>query len=159
MICATARVGTRAFYEEFDSREALLLEVATQIVESAGQAARAALADAPLTLQGTIAAGLSTFLGFMTSDPRRAKVIYGAVPCAEPLTPDRHRAARGFVEMLAAQAAALDIAPRALGNNILALALTGAIGELLGFWVVAPSPPPIDDIVEELTHLFHGALS
>ena len=44
LLCATARVGTRAFYEEFDSREQLLLEVATTIVLDGVEAMQTALA-------------------------------------------------------------------------------------------------------------------
>jgi AcrR family transcriptional regulator len=159
LLCATARVGTRAFYEEFDSREALLLEVATGIVmEGAGQM-QAALAAAPATLEAKVRAGLSTYLRFMTEDPRRARVAYGAVPAAGDLLGDRHRASAAFAELIAAEAAELGVAPRAVGNPLLALALTGAAGELLGYWAATTPAPDVEAILEELVALFLAALS
>ena len=158
LICATARVGTRAFYEEFDNREALLLEVATGIVERGSAILRLALDGAPATLEGVIGTGLTSFLGFVTNDPRRARVIYGAVPCAESLISDRHRAAHGLAVLLTGLQPSLGIADRARDNPTLALALVGAAGELLGAWVSTPTPTPIDDLINELTLLFVAAL-
>ena len=51
LICATASVATRSFYEEFDTREALLLEVATTIVLEGADRLQTALAEAPATLE------------------------------------------------------------------------------------------------------------
>ncbi len=159
LLCATARVATRSFYEEFDSREALLLEVATAIVLEGADRLQAALAAAPATLEDKVRAGLTAYLMFLTEDPRRAHVAYGAVPAAGGLLSDRHRASTGFAELIAAQAAELGVAPRAVGNPLLALALTGAAGELLGYWAATTPPPDIEPILEELVALFLAALS
>ena len=158
LICATARVGTRAFYEEFDSREALLLEVAAGIVEHGVQILRSALNPEPDTLAEAITLGLTSFLGFVTSDPRRARVLYGAVPCAEPLAPHRHLAARGLTGLLRERTVTLGIAARALNNDLLALALSGAISELMGFWVAQTPAPPLDPTIDELAALLLAAL-
>jgi hypothetical protein len=72
---------------------------------------------------------------------------------------DRHRASAGFADLIAAQAASLGVAPRAVGNPLLALALTGAAGELLGYWAATTPPPDIEPILEELVALFLAALS
>ena len=157
LICATARVGTRAFYEEFDSRESLLLEVASGIVENGVQVLRLALHAEPQTLAEAIAVGLNGFLGYVTSDPRRARVLYGAVPCAELLAGHRHDAARGLTGLFREQAPMLGISARALDNHLLALALTGAMSELMGFWVSQDPTPPLEATIEELaTLLLHS---
>jgi AcrR family transcriptional regulator len=158
LLCATARVGTRAFYEEFDSREALLLDVATEIVLEGVAQMQAALDGAPQDVEGKVRAALSTYLHFLTEDPRRARVTYSAVPTAGLLA-DRHRASAGFAELIAAEAGALGVASRAAGNPLLALALTGAVGELLGYWANTTPPPPVDAMVDELVHLFVATLS
>ncbi len=158
LLCATAKVGTRAFYEEFDSREELLLEVASGIVLEGVAILQHAVAAAPPTLEGKVRAGLSSYLRFLTDDPRRVRVTYGAVPRAGSLTGERHRASQGFAELIAAEAGGLAVAPRALGNPLLALALTGAVGELLGYWAATTPPPAVDALVEELVQLFLAAL-
>ena len=158
LLCATARVGTRAFYEEFATREDLLLEVATGIVLEGVDRMQTALAQARPTLEAKVRAGLATYVGFLTEDPRRARVAYGAVPAAGALLGERHRASAGFADLIAAEADALGITTRAAGNPLLALALTGAVGELLGYWVAADPAPEVDAIVDELVALFVVAL-
>ena len=158
LICATARVGTRAFYEEFDSREALLLEVAAKIVEDGVAILRLALSPEPETLAEAIGTGLASFLGFVTGDARRARVLYGALPCAEPLVSHRHDAARGLTGLFREQSPTLGICARALDNHLLALALTGAMSELMGFWVTQTPAPALDPTIEELSALLFAAL-
>ena len=158
LICATARVGTRAFYEEFDSREALLLEVASGIVEQGVQLLRTALLPPPQTLAEAIAAGFTGFLGFVGSDPRRARVLYGAVPCAEQLAHHRHLAAQGLTGLFREQALVLGISVPALDSQLLALAITGAVNELMGFWISQSPLPPLDPTIEELSGLLLAAL-
>lgn len=159
LLCTTAKVGTRAFYEDFDSREALLLEVATGIVLEGVDLIGKAVIAAPPELEAKVRAGLSTYLGFLTVDPRRVRIVYGVVPRAGALTADRHRAAAGFAELIAAGADGLDITPRAQGNRLLPLALTGAAGELLGYWAATTPPPAVEELEEELVALFLAALA
>lgn len=158
LLCATARTGTRGFYEEFDSREALLREVATDIVLTGVDRLQTALAAAPATLEGRVRAGITSYLRYLTEDPRRARVAYRAVPSAGALLADRHRASAGFADLIAAEAAELVVATRAVGNPLLALALTGAVGELVGYWAATVPAPPIEPIIDELVALFLAAL-
>lgn len=157
LLCATARVGTRAFYEEFDAREELLREVATTVVLAAVEDMRTALDAAPPTLEGKVRAGLGAYIGNLTDDPRRVRVAYRAVPAAGRLLADRHRASLAFADVIADEAGALGLpAPR--HGDLLALALTGAVAELLGWWASSSPAAPIEPIVEELTRLFVAAL-
>ena len=158
LLCATAKVGTRAFYEEFDTREDLLREVATTVVLDAVEELRSGLATAPATLEGKVRAGLAAYVGHLTADPRRVRVAYRAVPSAGRLLPDRHRASLAFAEVITEEADALGL-PRPEHSDLLALALTGAVAELLGWWASTTPPPPVEPIVDELTRLFVSALA
>lgn len=159
LLCATARVGTRAFYEEFDGREQLLREVATGVVLEGVDRLRAALEQAPSTLEGRVEAGLRAYVEHLTSDPRRARVAYRAVPAAGQLLSDRHRASLGFAEVIAEEAAATGLAmPEGSDPALLSLALTGAVAELLGWWASTTPAPPVEGIVSELVRLFVAAL-
>jgi AcrR family transcriptional regulator len=159
LLCATARVGTRAFYEEFDGREQLLREVATQVVLDGVTALRAALEAAPPTLEAKVEAGLSAYVGHLTDDPRRARVAYRAVPAAGQLLPDRHRASLAFAEVITAEAAGAGLAsPVGSDPALLSLALTGAVAELLGWWSSTTPAPPVEPLVGELVRLFVAAL-
>ena len=159
LLCATARVGTRAFYEEFDGREQLLREVATQVVLDGVEALRAALAAAPATLEAKVEAGLTAYVGHLTHDPRRARVAYRAVPAAGQLLPDRHRASLAFADVITAEAAAAGLStPAGSDPALLSLALTGAVAELLGWWAATTPSPPVEPVVAELARLFVAAL-
>lgn len=159
LLCATARVGTRAFYEAFDSREQLLREVATAVVFDGVDAMQAALAAAPATLEGRIQAGLAAYVGHLTVDPRRVRVAYRAVPGAGALLPDRHRASLAFAGLIAEQVATTRLEPPPGSDPaLLALALTGAVAELLGWWAATTPAPPVEPVVAELSRLFVAAL-
>jgi AcrR family transcriptional regulator len=158
LLCATARVGTRAFYEEFEAREDLLREVATTVVLDAVDALSEALATSPPDVGARVRAGLAAYVGHLTADPRRARIAYRAVPAAGRLLGDRHRASLAFAEVIAEQARGLGLTPPAHGD-LLALALTGAVAELLGWWAAQSPPPPVEPIVDELTRLFVAALA
>ena len=157
LLCATARVGTRAFYEEFDAREDLLREVATTVVLDAVERMRTALAEAAPTVEDRVRAGIAAYVGHLAEDPRRARVAYAAVPAAGRLLADRHRASLAFAEVIAEEAEALGL-PRPEHHDLLALALTGAVAELLGWWAAQSPPRPVEPIVDELSRLFVAAL-
>ena len=155
LLCATAKVGTRAFYEHVDSREALLLEVATGVVLEGVARLQAAVSAAPATLEDRVRAGLTAYVGYLVADPRRVRVTYAAVPRAGALTADRHRASQGFAELISGGTEGLPV--RAV-TPALALALTGAVGELLGWWAAQDEPPPVEELLDELVALFVRAL-
>jgi AcrR family transcriptional regulator len=157
LLCATARVGTKAFYEEFPSREALLLAVATDVVAAAAQHLEAALADAPKDLELRVRAGLTAYIGYLTEDPRRARIAYHEVRVA-PLEAERQFASVAFASLVTEQVAQLGVGGHARDNLLLALAITGGVGELLNYWTSAAEKPTTERLVDELTRLFVAAL-
>jgi AcrR family transcriptional regulator len=157
LLCGTARVGTKAFYEEFPSREALLLAVATDVVATAAVRLEAALATAPLDLEQRVRAGLTAYLGHLIEDPRRVRIAYREIRVA-PLEAERQFASVAFASLVTAQVAQLGIGGHARDNLLLALALTGGVGELLNHWTSAAEKPATDRLVDELTRIFVAAL-
>jgi len=157
LLCGTARVGTKAFYEEFPSREALLLAVATDVVAAAATRLEEALAGAPLDLEQRVRAGLSAYIGYLTEDPRRVRVAYREIRVA-PLEAERQFGSVAFASLVTAQVAELGLGGHARDNLLLALALTGGVGELLNHWTSAEVKPPTERLVDELTRLFVAAL-
>lgn len=157
LLCATARVGTKAFYEEFPTREALLLAVATDVVAAAAERLEAALVAAPNDLEQRVRAGLSGYIGYLTEDPRRVRIAYHEVRVA-PLEAERQFASVAFASLVTEQVAQLGISGHARDNLLLGLALTGGVGELLNHWTSAVEKPPTERLVDELTRLFVAAL-
>ena len=157
LLCGTARVGTKAFYDEFPSREALLLAVATDIVAAAAVHLEQALVAAPRDLEQRVRAGLTAYIGFLTEDERRVRIAYREIRVA-PLEAERQFASAAFAALVNEQVAELGISGHARDNLLLALALTGGVGELLNHWTAAVDKPPIERLVTELTRLFVAAL-
>ena len=157
LLCSTAKVGTKAFYEEFPSREALLLEVATGIVTGAALCLEAALAAAPRDLEQRVRAGLTAYVANLTEDPRRVRIAYREVRVAA-LEAERQFGSVAFAALVSAQVAELGISGHARDNLLLALALTGGVGELLNHWTTASPQPSTERLVDELTRLFVAAL-
>lgn len=157
LLCASAKVGTKAFYEEFPSLDAVLLAVATDVVAAAAERLEAALAAAPRDLEQRVRAGLSAYIGYLTDDPRRVRIAYREVRIAG-LEAERQFGSVAFASLVAEQVAELGVGRQAQDNLLLALALTGGVGELLNHWTSAEDKPPIERLVDELTRLFVAAL-
>lgn len=152
-LCAAAGVATRAFYEEFDRREDLLLAVAESVLSEAVDTLQASLAAAPADPAARIRAGIGGYVAFLTDDPRRVRILYREVRAAGGLEPERHRAAMAFAAIVADESARLPTS-RLVDQPLLGLALVGAVTELLADWAAAAPAPPTAPLVEALVTLF-----
>lgn len=160
-LCSAAGVATRSFYEEFPSREALLLAVYAEVVDGATAAVRAAVAAAPLELAARVRVGLGAYVAYLSEDPRRARVAHVEVRAAgSGLEPQRRGAVVGFARLIEQEGRLLAAAGqrRADVTPLTALALAGAVNELLVEWTTTAPPPPTGPIVAELSRLFEAAL-
>lgn len=129
------RAGQRGhpIYEEFSGRDALLLAVYERITAGAASAVSAALTAAPGELAARVEAGLSAYVGYLTQDPRRARVAHREVRAAGVLEGDRHGVVVAFADIIERQVRALPGDP-GVDRRLLALALAGAVNELLVDW-------------------------
>jgi AcrR family transcriptional regulator len=156
-LCSDAGVTPRHFYEEFPGREALLLAVYDDAVRLTHEAARAAVAAAPLDIKARTRAGIEAFVHAMCDDARRARVL-----CVEAvgISPDfeRHRreVIHAFADLTEAEARRL----AALRNHppsefhIRSMALVGAVHELVIEWALSTEPPPLERLIDELTEIW-----
>lgn len=157
LLCGTAKVGTKAFYEEFPSPKALLLAVATDIVADAARVLENALVDAPRELEARVRVGLTAYIEYLTEDPRRVRIAYHEIRVA-PLEKERQFASLAFASLVSAQVEEfLDRPPR--DSLLTALALTGGAGELLNYWTNATEKPSTERLVDELTRIFVATLA
>lgn len=160
-ICASAGVATRSFYEEFDSREDLLLTIYAEILDGARSAVGAAVAAAPLRLDERVRAGLTAYVGHLTRDPRRARVAHLELRAAgRNLEAQRRAAVTGFAALIEREGLLLagsgERRPEA--GALTALALAGAVNELLVDWATSDPHPPVEPMVDELVRVFVAAL-
>lgn len=161
-LCTAAGVATRSFYEEYASREQLLLAVYDEVLAGA---ARAVLQDVEQVQdpRARVAAGVQAYVRHLTEDPRRAQVVNREARAAagHPEVAERRRATVvRFAELVALEVRDRRPQEAESGQRTLALALTGAVNEVLADWVSLPPPrPDTGPLVRELVHLCVSALA
>ena len=161
-LCARANVSTRNFYEEFASREALLIALHEQIVQQAFDAVLAAVGeveDQPTSVR--LDRVIAAYVGTTSSDPRWTRVAYVEVVGVSPAV-ERHRLAwrtrlAQLIETEAAHAVQRgEAVPR--DYSLTAMAFIGAVNELVNHWSLNGRQVPLETIQRELTRLALAAL-
>ncbi len=74
LICSTAKVTTRHFYEQFKGREALLQALFLQILQEAGDRILSTLGDEKQNLQDRMTNAVRAGSEYLLEDPRRARI-------------------------------------------------------------------------------------
>jgi AcrR family transcriptional regulator len=153
-LCTSAGVATRSFYEEFSSREALLLAVFEDVLAGvvAEVTPRVIVETEP---EQQVRAALSGYIAYLTEDPRRARVVHHEIRVAGTLERQRHLMIVRFADLIG-QTGRL---PRSSRNRVLAIALAGAVSEALVDWVQHDEPrPATDQLVDVLVDLYLAVL-
>ncbi|MFE2956098.1 TetR/AcrR family transcriptional regulator [Nocardia tengchongensis] len=154
-ICQQAFVGTKGFYDHFDSKEAcytaLLEQISTGIQQRVAEvAADTATADWP-TRRATV---LAAFVHAIADDPRLAKVTFGEAggisPAVEAMRRSNRRWSAEFLKHQWLQADPTE-EPRLLP---LALATIGGMFELVADWLHhhddGGAPESVDTLIADL---------
>jgi AcrR family transcriptional regulator len=153
-LCTSAGVATRSFYEEFASREALLQAVFEDVLAGvvAEVTPRVTRETDP---EAQVRSALGGYIGYLTEDPRRARVVHHEVRVAGTLEHQRHGMIVRFADLIT-QTARL---PRSARNRTLGIALAGAVSEVLVDWVQHPEPrPEVAPLVDVLVDLYLATL-
>jgi AcrR family transcriptional regulator len=156
-LCAEAGVTARHLYEEFGSRDAVLLALFEQIVHQAVEAVGTTIATVEPTRDALTRHGVSSYIHALLDDPRKARV-----QCIEMIgvSPDlerrRRELLRSYADLLAAQDRVLmgDVPPpSAVETTYITIALAGGIDHAMIEWLSDPDPPPIDEFVRVCTEI------
>jgi AcrR family transcriptional regulator len=159
-LCSTAGVTGRHFYEEYLSREALLVALFDDITGAAFAAVIEAVGTAPENLRDRLNAGVAAYMHNLLDDPRRARIVaVEVVGVSAKLETHRRWPAIRFAEFISAEAIALRNAGEPItGNDLTVLALMAAIHELTNAWIMLPEPIPLDDLIGEAVRII-GAMA
>ncbi len=160
MVCATAGVTARHFYEHFEGREALMIalfdEENAQVIEAVISSAVAADPD----LDSRIDAGVAAFMHGMLDDPRRARVLCLECVGVSPEVEQRRRAGlHTYANFVSAQAGRLtgDGSAPPSSFDLLSLALVGGTNELIVEWLSGDLHPSISVLIGEVSAFFRAA--
>jgi AcrR family transcriptional regulator len=156
-LCVAAGLNPRYFYEQFESREALLGAVYDRHVQAVLQTVQTAVAGAPDEPTRRLRAGLSAFVTATLSDERAARINYSEmVGVSSTLEAQRRSVLRAYAELIATQAGEFgDLPPLTAGDRrMTAVALVGATDGLIIDWLSADPRPAPSSIVETLLAIF-----
>ncbi|MFE3446006.1 TetR/AcrR family transcriptional regulator [Nocardia sp. NPDC059180] len=157
-LCRGAGVTERYFYESFPNREVCLAALYDSLAEAMRAATVTALAQADPDLDALTAAGLDAFIRYLTSDPRRARVVLiEVVGVSSEMEQRRHRVLRDFVDTVMATWAT--DSPRALARveRLTATALVGGVNHLLVDWLMDGRRDDPAELVAVCVDLFAAA--
>jgi AcrR family transcriptional regulator len=163
-LCTAANVSTRSFYEEFGSREALVVALHDRVNERALAAVVAALAEVePDDIYARVSAATSAYFEVMTSDRRWAQIaLVESVGVSAEAEEHRRVAIDRFVALMEAEALRLSGAGliEQRDYHLTAVALAGAVNGLINTWTAnADWNQTAPRIAEEATRLIVLALT
>ncbi|MFD4432870.1 TetR/AcrR family transcriptional regulator [Nocardia sp. NPDC058497] len=158
-ICGAAALTERYFYESFRDRQASLAQVYTMLVDELRDATETAIAAAGSETAVVVREGLAAFIGYLTEDPRRARVILIEVVGVSPeLEELRHGVLRAFGEVIGSVwSTESGIDPDDERTRLTAIALSGAVNNLLVDWMMTGQRQSVEVLVEVCATLFLAA--
>ncbi|MFG2171781.1 TetR/AcrR family transcriptional regulator [Streptomyces niveus] len=155
-ICVTARVSIRAFYQEFDGRESLLIALHNRVARAGMEATLAALAGPGLDTADTrtrVSALVRAYVGAVTADLASAQVAFVEVIGVNRAVEDHRVVWRSlWTDFLTGEA------DRAVGRGeavprdytLAMVALIGAINELMAHWARGGGALPREVLADEM---------
>lgn len=162
-LCNVAGVSTRNFYEEFNSREELLIALHDRIIEEAFHAVRTALEDADRTpLRERFTSAVRAFITTTASDPRWARLTYVEIIGVSNAV-EKHRVTwrHRWAEFLVSEARRAVDRGEADDRDfdLSAVALIGAVNELVHHWSVSGGKRSLDDVIAEIVRIATAAVT
>ena len=159
-LCSNAGVTARHFYEEFGSREGLLVALYDDIVRTTLEAVAAAVAAAPRDDAWAMTrAGMLAFVHGMLDDPRRARVQCLEVVGVSPeLEARRREVLHLYADLVSEQSRALGLGETTSDRrrHAASIALVGGTNELLIEWLTGGEAyeATIDELIDDLVRIY-----
>ncbi|WP_293371702.1 TetR/AcrR family transcriptional regulator [Nevskia sp.] len=162
MLCSTARVTTRHFYEHFESREAVLVALYDRIMLDTRRVVAEALQQRNLSPRERLDAAIRAFVEGSTADPRRTRILCVEVIGVSSEMFERRRASvHEFAGLLNSFTRALVSAGELPDRDYLrtCIGMVGAIRELMTEWLISEDRAPIESVHSHLISLFSCLLA
>lgn len=158
-LCREAGLTERYFYESFRDREACLHSLYGELTHELRTVTVAAVAEAGEEVEEIARRGLSAFVGYLTDDPRRARVVLIEVVGVSPaLEAVRHGVLSEFADVInrVLTGAAPDDAVQ-VRETLTGVALAGAVNHLLVDWLMGGRKQEPALLVDVCATLFSAA--
>jgi AcrR family transcriptional regulator len=162
-LCTHAGVSTRNFYEEFNSREDLLITLHVRVLERSFRAVIAAFEDADgLALEERFFRAVGAFINTTASDPRWARLAYVEVIGVSDAV-EKHRVTwrNKWADFMVAEANRAvrrgEAEPRDFTMS--AVAMIGAVNELVHHYSISRGRITLDEVIAEIVRLAVAAVT
>ncbi|MCM6777998.1 TetR/AcrR family transcriptional regulator [Nocardia sp. CDC159] len=155
-LCARAGLNERYYYEQFDSRDAVLIALLDGMAEELAAAIAAALHTAPADTRGMAEAAVRAGIEVLTDDPRKARVALILSAATPELRSRTLETIRSFANLVAAQGSYLDIGGAGVDPAIpfRATYLVGGLVQVLTGWLHGDLPMTRDELIAHTTDVF-----
>ncbi|MGL4307136.1 MAG: TetR/AcrR family transcriptional regulator [Mycobacteriaceae bacterium] len=163
-VCRIAHVSSRQFYDLFDSRESLLMEIYNTTQDSARLAVRSALGTNPHEpFKARWRRAAQALVDDLAADPRRIKVTFGSLvdlsPQSEKHLHDQHKnwtdLVMGEIKIATTQGVVIS---RTKNYDLAITSLFGSIRAVMLAYTQGPKNN-LQDVSEEIIRLVTGSLS
>lgn len=157
LLCSTARVTTRHFYEHFESREAVLVALYDRIMLDTRRLVADVLVAKGLTPRERMYSAIRAFVEGGTVDVRRTRILCVEVIGVSQEMFERRRAAvsefAALLNSFAEQLAASGELPKR-DYSVICVGMVGAIREIVTDWLTSEPRPPVEEVHAQLSALF-----
>ncbi|MBB5915124.1 AcrR family transcriptional regulator [Nocardia transvalensis] len=154
-VCTAAGLSKRQFYEEFETREDVLVAAYDRVQDEAAAAVTRTLGALPPggDPQAALTAVLSAYLNSIESDPYRAKLAFIEVVGVSDRM-ERHRRERRHVWAMVIEMAVAPVGGQGAhirgGTALATSAVIGAVNGMAHEWLLMDPRPPVSDLVDVL---------
>lgn len=152
-LCREAGLNKRYFYESFKDLDAAVAALTRRLAEDAIAATLAAMRPGASPHEATRQA-ISAFVGHLTADPRRARVLFGAVPAGDAAAGHRTEAVRRVIAVAAATGRDLHAVGRDPFVDTAAAMLVGGTSQVLLDWLDGGLDADASRLVDDLVALW-----
>jgi AcrR family transcriptional regulator len=149
-VCRRAALNKRYFYESFEGLDALISAVTTWLADDAIDVTLAAL-DPQLPRDESTAHAIAAFVEHLTDDPRRARVLFGAVPADDAAVGLRAAAIRRLIAIVEAQGRSIYAVPSEdPAAELSAAMIIGGTSQAILDWLDGRADCPREELVAHL---------
>ncbi|HEV2784334.1 MAG TPA: TetR/AcrR family transcriptional regulator [Actinophytocola sp.] len=160
-LCQAAFVGTKAFYEVFDSREDCYIALLREVTARLSARMVDALTEAPDDEQRATRMLVSTFAHALVDDPRIARVTFGRGIAVTPEVERQRRANRrwaaGFIETIWRRYGVLGDDRSDIDAHRMAIGVIGGMFDLIADWLLDADPGAgagVDALITDLINFY-----
>ncbi|MFJ4658287.1 TetR/AcrR family transcriptional regulator [Nocardia sp. NPDC088792] len=155
-LCQGAGLNERYYYENFDSRDAVLTALFDAIAEELATALLAALQQAPADSRGKAHAAITAGIHVLTDDPRKARVALLISSATPELRARTTHTIRAFANLVAAEGVDF-YRPDTEADPVIrfrATYLVGGLVQALDSWLQGVLPMTRDELIDHTTDVF-----